>query len=101
MKRKLPFHGKKRRHLSRFNSLSYLKRNKNDGSLSVIWYVVFFRQKTPTGQQAGARDPEALADQLLLVSNAALASASIFGEASPAVQLKTIATHLIDLQTPF
>ncbi len=49
-------------------------------------------------QQAGARDPEALADQLLLVSNGALASASIFGEASPAVQLKTIAAHLIDLQ---
>ncbi len=52
-------------------------------------------------QQAGARDPEVLADQLLLVSNGALASASIFGEASPAVQLKTIAAHLIDLQTPF
>ncbi len=49
-------------------------------------------------QQAGARDPESLADQLLLVSNGALASASIFGEASPAVQLKTIAVHLIDLQ---
>src|SRR2546425_211725 len=49
-------------------------------------------------QQAGARDPEELADQLLLVSNGALASASIFGEASPAVQLKTIAAHLIDLQ---
>jgi len=49
-------------------------------------------------RQAGARDPEQLADQLLLVVNGALASASLFGEASPAHQLKTIAAHLIDLQ---
>lgn len=51
------------------------------------------------GRQAGARDPEQLADQLLLVVNGALASAPLFGEASPAHQLKTIAAHLIDLQT--
>ena len=50
-------------------------------------------------RQAGARDPEQLADQLLLVVNGALASASLFGEASPAHQLTTIAAHLIDLQT--
>lgn len=50
-------------------------------------------------RQAGARDPEQLADQLLLIVNGALASASLFGEASPAHQLKTIAAHLIDLQT--
>ncbi len=49
-------------------------------------------------QQAGARDPEQLADQFLLVSNGALASAPLFGTASPALQLKTIAAHLIDLQ---
>ncbi len=49
-------------------------------------------------QQAGAHDAEQLADQLLLVVNGALASASLFGEASPAHQLKTIAAHLIDLQ---
>ncbi len=49
-------------------------------------------------RQAGARDPEQLADQLLLVVNGALASASLFGDASPAHQLKTIAAHLIDLQ---
>lgn len=49
-------------------------------------------------QQAGARDPDQLADQLLLIVNGALASASLFGEASPAHQLKTIAAHLIDLQ---
>jgi len=49
-------------------------------------------------QQAGARDPEQLADQLLLVSNGALTSAPLFGTASPALQLKTIAAHLIDLQ---
>ena len=49
-------------------------------------------------QQAGARDPEQLADQLLLVSNGALTSAPIFGTTSPAFQLKTIAAHLIDLQ---
>jgi AcrR family transcriptional regulator len=50
-------------------------------------------------QQAGARDPEQLADQLLLVVNGALASASLFGEASPAHQLTTIAARLIDWQT--
>jgi AcrR family transcriptional regulator len=49
-------------------------------------------------REAGARDPEQLADQLLLVVNGALASASLFGEASPAHQLTTIAAHLIDLQ---
>jgi AcrR family transcriptional regulator len=49
-------------------------------------------------QQANARDPEQLADQLLLVSNGALTSSPIFGTASPARQLKTIAAHLIDLQ---
>lgn len=49
-------------------------------------------------RQAGARDPEQLADQLLLIVNGALASASLFGEHSPAHQLKTIGAHLIDLQ---
>ncbi len=49
-------------------------------------------------RQAGARDPEQLADQLLLLVNGALTSASLFGEASPAYQLKTVAAHLIDLQ---
>jgi AcrR family transcriptional regulator len=49
-------------------------------------------------QAAGARDPEQLADQLLLVCNGALASAPLFGASSPAAQLTTIATHLIDLQ---
>jgi AcrR family transcriptional regulator len=49
-------------------------------------------------RQAGACDPEQLADQLLLIVNGALASASLFGEVSPAHQLKTIAAHLIDLQ---
>lgn len=49
-------------------------------------------------QQADARDPEQLADQLLLVSNGALTSAPLFGSASPALQLNTIAAHLIDLQ---
>ncbi|HLZ60911.1 MAG TPA: TetR/AcrR family transcriptional regulator [Ktedonosporobacter sp.] len=51
------------------------------------------------GQQAGARDPEQLADQLLLLCNGALTTASlIFGAASPVLQLQTIAAHLIDLQ---
>lgn len=49
-------------------------------------------------QQAGARDPDQLADQLLLVVNGALASASLFGEASPAHQLTRLAAQLIDLQ---
>ncbi len=50
------------------------------------------------GREAGARDPEQLAEQLLLVANGAFASASLLGAASPARQLKTIAAHLIDLQ---
>jgi AcrR family transcriptional regulator len=49
-------------------------------------------------RQAGARDPEQLADQLLLVVNGALASASLTGSTSPAHQLKTVAAHLINLQ---
>ena len=49
-------------------------------------------------RQAGARDPEQLADQLLLIINGALASSPLFGEASPSHQLRTIAAHLIDLQ---
>jgi AcrR family transcriptional regulator len=48
-------------------------------------------------QQVGARDPEELVDQLLLVINGALSSASIFGSTSPALQLTTVAMHLIDL----
>lgn len=49
-------------------------------------------------RQAGARDPDQLADQLLLVVNGALVSASLFGEASPAHQLKTLGAYLIDRQ---
>src|SRR5438874_1171846 len=37
--------GKKRRHRPRFSSHSSLKRNRSDILLSVIWYVVSFRQK--------------------------------------------------------
>jgi AcrR family transcriptional regulator len=50
------------------------------------------------GRAAGARDPEQLADQLLLVINGALTSAPLFSTASPVLQLQTIAAHLIDLQ---
>ncbi|WP_201382224.1 TetR/AcrR family transcriptional regulator [Ktedonobacter sp. SOSP1-52] len=50
------------------------------------------------GQQAGARDPDVLADQLLLVINGALTSAPLFGSSGPAAQLTTIATYLVDLQ---
>ncbi|GHO99990.1 TetR family transcriptional regulator [Reticulibacter mediterranei] len=49
-------------------------------------------------QQAGAHDPDALADQLLLAINGALASAPLFGPSGPAAQLRTITTYLIDLQ---
>ncbi|QBD75441.1 TetR/AcrR family transcriptional regulator [Ktedonosporobacter rubrisoli] len=49
-------------------------------------------------QQAGARDPEALADQLLLLLNGALASAPIFGSSGPNSQLKTLASQLIEHQ---
>lgn len=56
------------------------------------------RRLAHLGQLARARDPLALADQLLLVLNGALTSASLFGEASPTVQLTTIVAHLIDLQ---
>src|SRR5713101_9254790 len=44
-KQKPLLYGKKRRHRPRFSSRSSLKRNRSDISLSVIWYVVSFRQK--------------------------------------------------------
>ena len=49
-------------------------------------------------RQSGARDPEALADQLLLLINGAVASVPPFSPARAGAQLKTIATHLIGLQ---
>lgn len=49
---------------------------------------------------AGARDPERLADQLLVVLNGALSSAALFGDASPAYQLSDIAALLINAQLP-
>lgn len=49
-------------------------------------------------QQAGARDPEELADQLLLVCNGALTTALIYGPDGPAARLKKIVAHLINLQ---
>lgn len=49
-------------------------------------------------QQAGASDPEVLADQLSLVINGALALIPAFGLTSPIAQLKVIATQLIDAQ---
>lgn len=54
-------------------------------------------QLSQLSQQAGARDPEALADQLLLVINGALASSPLFDTTTLAVQLTSIAAHLIDL----
>ncbi len=56
------------------------------------------RRLSQLSRQAGARDPEQLADQLLLVCNGALTSAPLFGAASPVLQLQSIAAHLIDLQ---
>jgi AcrR family transcriptional regulator len=58
----------------------------------------FRKRLADLGRQAGARDPEQLADQLLLISNGALTSAPLFDVASPARQLSTIAAHLIELQ---
>ncbi|GHO85734.1 TetR/AcrR family transcriptional regulator [Dictyobacter formicarum] len=49
-------------------------------------------------QQAGASDPEMLADQLMLLINGALASVSTFGATGPTSQLKPLATQLIDQQ---
>ena len=58
-----------------------------------------FRERlSQLSRAAGACDPEQLADQLLLVCNGALTSASLFETASPVLQLQTIAAHLIDLQ---
>jgi AcrR family transcriptional regulator len=56
------------------------------------------RRLSQLSRQAGARDPEQLADQLLLVCNGALTSAPLFGAASPVLQLQAIAAHPIDLQ---
>ncbi len=53
---------------------------------------------TQLSRAAGAYDPAALADQLLLLVNGALASAPLFGEASPVAQLQIIVAHLVDLQ---
>jgi AcrR family transcriptional regulator len=50
------------------------------------------------GQQAGARHPDVLADQLLLLINGGLASVPTFGATGPVAQLKVIATALIDAQ---
>lgn len=50
------------------------------------------------GQRAGVRNPEALADQLSLLLNGALASMPVFGLTGPVAQLKTVATQLIDAQ---
>ncbi len=52
--------------------------------------------------RAGARDPEALADQFLLVINGALTSTPLFGKDSLAVQFTALAAHLIDhhLESP-
>ncbi len=47
-------------------------------------------------QQAGVHD-ETLTDQLMLVINGALSSVPVYGFAGPAAQLKSIASHLIDL----
>ncbi|GLV60697.1 TetR family transcriptional regulator [Dictyobacter sp. S3.2.2.5] len=49
-------------------------------------------------QQAGARDPEQLSDQLVLLINGALASVPIFGATGPTLQLKPVATRLVDQQ---
>ena len=56
------------------------------------------RRLSQLSRQAGARDPQQLADQLLLVCNGALTSAPLFGTACPVLQLQAIAAHLIDLQ---
>jgi AcrR family transcriptional regulator len=48
-------------------------------------------------QQAGASDPQALADQLVMVTNGALTSAPILGAQFSAIQLKAVAAYLIDL----
>lgn len=42
-------------------------------------------------------DNDRLTNQLLLVINGAVSSIPVFGYAGPASQLKSLATHLIDL----
>jgi AcrR family transcriptional regulator len=49
---------------------------------------------------AGAADPAALADGLLLVMDGAFAAARMYGPASPAARVATIAHTLIDANTP-
>lgn len=49
-------------------------------------------------QQASARHPDVLADQLFLLNNGGLALVPIFGVTGPVAQLKVLATALIDGQ---
>lgn len=50
-------------------------------------------------QQAGARDPEQLANQLMLIINGAMVSTSLLNATAIALQCKTTATYLIQTQT--
>jgi AcrR family transcriptional regulator len=81
------------------NALAEIAETDHPASQSALKHERAMRDRlAQMSREAGARDPEQLADQLLLVTNGALTSASLFGEASPAFQLTTIAAHLIDLQ---
>jgi AcrR family transcriptional regulator len=52
------------------------------------------------GEQAGARDPATLADQLFLLMDGAFMAARMFGPHNPAVHLVDAAELLIAAQTP-
>lgn len=56
-----------------------------------------FRQ---LGKEAGARNPEVLADQLFLLMDGAYVAARMFGTKNPASHLASAAKALIDAQIP-
>ncbi|HET9012454.1 MAG TPA: hypothetical protein VFN38_11605, partial [Gemmatimonadaceae bacterium] len=49
---------------------------------------------------AGAREPAALADELLLLMDGAFAAARMYGRSSPAARVATAARALIDAHLP-
>lgn len=61
---------------------------------------VFLSRLYHLSQQAGASDPEALAEQLFLLVNGALSTVPVCGSAGPVARFKMLSRHLIELYAP-